>query len=190
MKALKATMLIGVVLFFMVELYLILMIVLGPENEYKFYGYNHIHVVPFNQPVSENNTVQVGIGKMRPFDINQVEVGDFIVAYNGINTQYLWVHQIISINESNETITAAVNDILGTYVLNYSDAVGIYVADANFFEQFLFISSDGWIYSLNIGASISITVLLSLWIVVRQRYSNEFAYQSSGKDWVQKNVKL
>src|SRR5690554_2187210 len=164
MKTIKALLLIVTVLFFMVELFLVIMILLGPENEARFYGYNHVQTVPFNQPIV-NNQVQVGIGKKIPFDADKLAIDGYIVAYNDINTEYAWVHLVVAIDDENEMVTVSVNDKLGLYTIDFADIEGIYLGDANLFEQILFISTNPWLFFLNIGLAISLIILLTLWQV-------------------------
>ncbi|MBN3490472.1 hypothetical protein JV173_02975 [Acholeplasma equirhinis] len=188
MKSIRALLLVFSVLFFMVEIFLVVMILLGPQNEYLFYSYNHIQAVPFNQPIV-NNTVQVGIGKMVPFNVDDLEPGDYVVAHNNINLDYMWVHRVISIDTNNETITLSVNDLLGTYEMRYDEISGNYIGDSNLLEQLLFISTDPWIFFLNVGAAISLTIFLSLWTIHGYRKFRDSGHDDQNNS-ATKNYKL
>src|SRR5690606_8441102 len=98
MKIVREILLIVLALFYVVELFFVSMIMLGPDIEFQYYQYNHIQAVPFNQPIN-NNRIKVGIVKMVPFSPALVEVGSYVIAPSDVNEQYLWVHEVISIDE-------------------------------------------------------------------------------------------
>jgi len=148
----------------MVELFLVSIIMLGPNIEYQFYQYNHIQAVPFNQPIT-NNRIKVGIVKMVPFSPSEITVGEYVVAPSRINEQYLWVHQVIDIDEINSTLTLSVNNLLVTEVYTFSEIKGTFISEATGLDVILFMSTEPWIYFLNIGTGLSITTLLILWII-------------------------
>lgn len=102
------------------------------------YGGNRILAIPNTQELDQELLAEVIYAKK--FDFDDIEVGDRIVVYGKFGTDFYWVEQVVSINESRRELETT----FGYYIENtYSEAevVATYVRKASMFGTIYYVGS-------------------------------------------------
>ncbi len=100
--------------------------------------------------------------KKKQLDINNLKTGDFVVAPNKKNSNYLWGAKVVSIDFENEKVVAAVNEyyVGEEEIISFKDIKGSYDGEYTFFGKsiYLFSEIEGFFFIVLISLAISLGI--------------------------------
>lgn len=137
-------------------LYLGIPMVLGVNHTVDFFGSARVMGIPYFEGTDlERPGKVVVVGK---YDIDQMNVGDHVMVYGLLDTEYYWELEIQSYDNQSKTFIASYNGVTENNY-EYDDIVGSFVREANFFGFISYVSSQ-W------RSFLAITVIYTSAIVV------------------------
>lgn len=149
-------------LFLFVNLILLSLIAFTADNGLSIYGVARIKGIPYDQEIINDNQLRVGILRTKKLDINNLKTGDFVVAPNKKNSNYLWGAKVVSIDFENEKVVAAVNEyyVGEEEIISFKDIKGSYDGQCTFFGKsiYLFSEIEGFFFIVLISLAISLGI--------------------------------
>lgn len=133
-------------------------IVFSKDNGLSVYGVTRTNSISFDQEVNLNGdqlTLEEDIIRMKAIDqtkIDQSYVNQKIIIQNARETDgkdYLWVAQIISVDEENKTLKiSVVQYYTETEAISFEEVKAIYDGSVNIFGKMIYVSSqiEGYIF--------------------------------------------
>lgn len=101
---------------------------LDTNYRYELLPFSYINAVTPDQNV--NQTMFLGIVRIKTFDPASVHPGDDIIIYSDFGLNEYFVEEIISINNDNQTVTTTYDQVTSV-TSEFSDIPGVYVGNAN-----------------------------------------------------------
>jgi len=107
------------------------------DYQYNILTYTYISAVTPNQNV--NRTMYLDIVKINEFSPSTIKVDDYVVIYYDFGLNEYFVEKVTQVNEVDQTITTTYDNITTT-TNDFTDVIGTYEKEANFFGTIYYTS--------------------------------------------------
>lgn len=173
----KGTKLLLILLFVVSALMILSIIALSAivfhrDDSLSVYGVRRIKGIPYNQKIINENEMQVRVLRLKAFNSNKLQEGDYVVVPNSKNADYLWGAKVLSINFETEKVVTTVNDAFEgeEEIVSFSEIEGIYAGTCGFFGQavYFFSQRDAFIFLVLVTFGM-ITSAIVFWLYLDQQ---------------------
>lgn len=105
--------------------------------QYNILKHSYINAVTPDQNV--NRTMYLDIVKIREFNPNSIQVGDYVVIYSDFGLNEYFTEKVTRVDNDAQTITTTYDNETAT-TNNFTDIIGVYEKEANFFGTIYYTS--------------------------------------------------
>lgn len=110
----------------------------SPSRAVNIVGNQYVMAVPNNQELGP--MLQTKIVRIKPFNSNDLELGDQIVIYGKYGTDVFWVEDVVDIDFDAETLDSTFDGFLrNTY--SFAEIGGKVIKESNLFGSIIFVST-------------------------------------------------
>ena len=125
---------------FLLVINVLIMMIYLIDSNYQFRIFNHAYVDAVLPEQDVQETMQLGIVRVKELKFDKLEVGDQVIVYDDFDLEVYWVETITSIDSTNLEVQSTYDEVVST-TFSEDEILGEYVKDANFFGTIYYSAS-------------------------------------------------